>query len=308
MVRPLICLVLAGALWGCGGVSSPDTPPTTAVDTGADPVYVSVVLHYEETFVQDARYFARQREDLVALAEYLAGQGIVLNLGPDWAFMKAVDSFETDRMRRSTMDKTILRYLREDLGHEIDPHAHEHGWNYADVAYLIEQQGVEPSRIASGLVVDPPEDSVYDQFLSPIEASRFPGYTWQAEWLWGDATAGHVNDTPASGIWRPRDRDHFYEHDDAGPIPVIGKYTNDIAGVYDLIDKVQAGEIEGGHMLTAAIFIGQGSVSSMLEELQEEMPRLKEAEAAGSLRFVSLKAAGLIWRSEYDGEGFLYIP
>ncbi len=302
-----VFILLAGALFGCGGVSS-DTSEAVAVKQPAEPVYVSVVLHYEETFVQDARYFARQREDLIELAEYLAGEGIVLNLGPDWAFMEAVDSFETDAMRSRTMGKSILPYLHEELGHEIDPHAHEHGWNYADVAFLIEQQGVSPSRIASGLIVAPPRQSVYEQFLEPIEASRFPGYTWQAEWLWGDATGGHVNDTPAAGIWRPRDREHFYEHDDDGPIPVIGKYTSDIGGVYDLIDKAGSGQVEGGHMLTAAIFIGQGNVSEMLEELKEHLPQLRAYEAAGKLRFVSLRAAGEIWLAEYGGEGFLYIP
>jgi len=276
-------------------------------DTESYPVYVSIVLHYEESFVQTKPYFFQQRNDLIDLAQYLREQDITLNLGPDWAFMTAIQSFEDDAMRAETGGKNILRYISEDLGHEIDPHAQEHAYNYADVAYMISELGIEPSNIASGLVVDPPKDSKYDYLCSAIEADHF-NYTWQAEWLWGDATSGHVNDTSASGIWRPANQFNFYQNDDGAPLPCIGKYTNDIEGVYDLIERISNGAIEPGHMYTAAIFISQGDVAEMLQELQSNMAVLKQYEASGQLRFVSLQEAGEIWLAEYSGKGYLYIP
>ncbi len=270
------------------------------------PVYVSIVLHYEESFVQSKPYFFQQRNILLSLARYLREQDITLNVQPDWAFMAAVQSFEDSLMRVETNGKNILRYLKEELNHEIDPHAHEHGWNYADVAYLINQLGVTPSHIAGGLIADPPEDSKYTYLLSPIAASHFI-YSWQAEWLWGDATANHTHDTAASGIWRPKNQTHFYEHDDHGPIPCIGKYTNDMKGVYELIEKSANGLFEADDMITAAIFIGQGNVDSLHQELAEHMSTLKTYEAEGQLVFVSLKNAGEIWQTEYSGKGYLYI-
>ncbi len=271
------------------------------------PVYVSIVLHYEESFVQSKPYFFQQRNKLLDLAQYLYEEGIPLNLGPDWAFMEAIETFEDDDMRETTGGKNILRYITEDLGHKVDPHAHEHIYNYADVAYMIKDLGVEPSRIASGLIVDPPQDSKYDYLCSPIDGN-FYDYTWQAQWLWGDATANHVNDTTASGIWRPKDQLHFYENDDGAPLPCIGKYINDIDGVYDLIEKIATDEVEQGHMYTAAIFIPQGRVTEALEELQTNMTALKQYEASGQLRFVSLQGAAEIWQDVYSGEGYVYIP
>jgi hypothetical protein len=172
---------------------------------------------------------------------------------------------------------------------------------------MIDALGVAPSHIAGGLIVDPPENSKYDYLLNPIRASRFD-YTWQAEWLWGDATANHVNDTPAAGVWRPRDQFHFYENDDNAPIPCIGKCTNDLDGVYDLIRKLEDGIVETGKMITAAIFIGQGEVQEKHNLLQHEMERLKDHEADGRLSFVSLREVGEIWQTEFNGVGYLYIP
>jgi len=270
------------------------------------PVFVNIVLHYEESFQQTKSYFFQQRNKLIALSRFLRDEGITLNLQPDWAFMAAVNSFEDVQMRIETNGMNILRYIKEDLNHEIDPHAHEHGYNYADVAAMIDQLGVTPSHIVGGLIVDPPEDSKYDYLLNPIEASKFD-YTWQAEWLWGDATASHVNDTPASGIWRPKDKYHFYEHDDNGPLPCIGKYTNDLDGVYDLVQRLESGTLETGKMYTAAIFIGQGKVQEMHDLLKAEMGTLKGYVTTGQLQFVSLQEAGPIWEMEYGSEGYLYI-
>ncbi len=136
--RVLFSLLTALLASGCGGGEG---NPSGSIDDGVgddakvDTVYLSVVLHYEESFVQAEDYFVRQRNDLLAPARYLRDENIRLNVGPDWAFMTAFDSFETEEMRQETGGKSVLPYLKEDLGHEIDPHAHEHGWNYADVAF-----------------------------------------------------------------------------------------------------------------------------------------------------------------------------
>lgn len=273
------------------------------------PVYVSFVLHYEENFNQTPHYFLNQRNALRFLAQYLRDEGITLNLQPDWAFMAAMMAFEDEEMRQSTGDKNILRYLKEDLGHEIDPHAHEqeNGYNYADVAYLIELQGVTPSNIAGGLIVDPPYNSKYDYLTQPIQASRF-NYTWQAQWLWGDATVNHVNDTPASGVWRPKDQDHFYENDDTAPLPCIGKFRNSLEGVYELIQRLEDGRADPGYLYTATVFIGQNNVAEMHRVIEATMLTLRQYESQGKLIFASLGEIQSIWVSDFEGKGYLYIP
>lgn len=273
---------------------------------GIRPVYVSIVLHYEEDFVQSAPFFLKHREELLSLAEFLHDNGMKLNLQPDWAFLQAVNQFENDDMRLHTNGKNILQYLVEDLGHEVNPHAHEHEYNYADVAYMISNLGVDPGNIVGGFIVDPPEESKYDHFTQPISASHFD-FTWQAQWLWGDATASHNNDTSAAGIWRPADAYHFYEHKDKAPLPCIGKYTSDLDGIYELIATSDKGEIEPNHMLTANIFIGQGKVSEIHDLLVSELDNLKAYKAEGKIVFALLSEMARIWTYKYDGKGYLYI-
>ncbi|MEA1892912.1 MAG: DUF4214 domain-containing protein [Campylobacterota bacterium] len=276
------------------------------MEGSVEPVFVSVVLHYEESFNSMRPRFFEHRENLIALAVFLEENGIKLNLQPDWAFMQAVEDLEDDVMRLSTNGKNILRYLVEDLGHEIDPHAHEHRYNYADVAYMIQNLGVTPSNIVGGLIVDPPEDSKYDYLLSPIDASSFD-YTWQAQWLWGSGTSGHTHDTAASGIWRPQGTYNFYENDDDASLPCIGKYTNEIDGIYDIIQKIENEEVEADRMLTATIFIGQGEVVSMKNQIQLELETLKEYEEQKKLIFAPLSEVAQSWQECYDAKGYLFI-
>lgn len=115
-----------------------------------EPVYVSFVLHYEETFTQTAQYFMISRNELLELSRFLFENNLKLNLQPDWAFMQAINDFEDEQMRQNTKGKNILRFLVEDLGHEVNPHAHENTYNYADVAYMIKELGVDPGNLAGG--------------------------------------------------------------------------------------------------------------------------------------------------------------
>ena len=286
---------------------SEETSPTTEEPSFTqEPVHVSLVLHYEEDFTQKAEYFLLKRNELIEFANFLSQNNLKLNIQPDWAFMQAIEDFETDKMRASTNEKNILRYLVEDLHHEVDPHAHEHGYNYADVAYMISALGITPSNIVGGFIVDPVEDSKYENFLGPIIANHFD-YTWQAEWLWGGGTSGHTNDTHSSGVWKPKAIDAFFVNDEDAPIACIGKYTNDIDGVYELINLAQAGEVEEGKMLTATIFIGQGTISEMTKEIKSQLPSLQSYEAEGKLKFSSLSEVTQIWSNEYQAKGYIYI-
>ncbi len=278
---------------------------------GPTPVYVSVVLHYEDSFdFRDEAAYRRNRSDLLNLATLLSRNGIAMNVQPDWAFMLAMDAFESIAdLAQATGGKNILVYLTEALGHEVDPHSHEkQGYNMADVACMLAAHGIDPGDIVGGLIVDPPEDSVYAQYLSPMASNRCSGYFWNGKWLWGDATGLHTNDTPASGIWRPKNAENYYVHDENAPLLAIGKYRNTIDGVYDLVAKLDKGEAPPGKIYTAAIFVGQGNVPQSTVMFKNEMATLKALEAEGKIVFVSLDHLKVIWKRDFAGQPNLYIP
>lgn len=274
------------------------------------PVYVSVVIHYEDSFVFDSKdYYLQKRSDLVSLSEYLSENGIKINIQPDWALIKAMDNYEDDPVLQSqTKDKNVLRYLVEDLGHEVDPHSHENfGYNIADVACMLTKYGINPGNIVGGLIVSPLDESKYDQYLTPVASGKYPGYFWNAKWLWGDATPGHTDDTFATGVWRPKNTAAYYEHDDESPLICIGKYQNDLDGMYDLVEKLTNGKVPAGKIYTTTVFIGQGYLPNYLAEFQNNMENLKSLESDGKIIFASLEEVGYIWIHEFNKEENLYI-
>lgn len=276
-------------------------------EPGTTPVYVSLVIHLEESFPQNARAFARTRGDLLEIADFCLQHQLRFNLQTDWAFMTAMQQFETPEMRAQTGGKNLLLYLREDCGMEIDPHSHEHRYNYADLAFLLDSCGIEVSNIAGGLIAAPAELSQLERFQAPIKGKNFD-YVWQPDYLWGGGTPNHRDEPAASGIWFPLDRGHYYENGDGSSvsIPAIGGYTGEISDIYKLVDKIAGGQAPAGHCYTACIMFNQGRLKQDLLLLQEEISRLEQMQAEGSIRFVSLQELIQVWQTDYDSAGFVY--
>jgi|Deesub1362B_J571_1020462.scaffolds.fasta_scaffold00078_10 hypothetical protein len=312
--KALLFLLVWLLLFGCSrdGGSSTVTPSSTT------PVYVSIVLHNEEpgpeTGYEDYRfnrdYYSGHREMLRRLALMLYSHGLPLNFQSDWTFLIAVSQFDTadSEFVLNTNRKNIIKYLHEDLGVEIDPHAHETIYNYADVAYLIEQLEVSPTRIAGGFISDPPTESIYEHFLQPIRGAHY-SYTWQAEVLWGNSTYLHTADIPASGVWRPRSRSRFYVHDSNAPLVVIGKYTGTIEGIYDLINKIEQGIIPTQRIYTATIFLSQRELTiESISRLEEELLKLKALASEGKIVFATLQEVFSVWQERFNSAPNIYIP
>jgi hypothetical protein len=59
-----------------------------------------------------------------------------------------------------------------------------------------------------------------------------------------------VNDPVISGVWRPRDRDHYFEHDLGGNIAAIGQWKPTVASIAELISLQRAGTIPPTALLT----------------------------------------------------------
>lgn len=295
-------------------------PPVDFVDanngfqsylTSMPPVYVSIVMHNEEPltgqypdFVNNEIMFWRHREAVVNFANMLYAEGVKLNYQSDWNFLLAATLY--DNGSSSTNGKNFLRYLKEDLGFEIDPHAHETEYNYADVAYLIEALGVPVSHTVGGFLAYPPEQSKLEYFREPLAGWNYPEYSWQAEILWGGATFHHQNEEKlwVSGIWKPKDNENFLVHDENAPLPHIGGYRSNWQGLNKLLQKQQNGELEAGKIYTQTVFVGQNQVlhPEFVQSFHQQIQNLSEYTDAGLIHWVGLAELIDIWRMEYDSE------
>lgn len=64
----------------------------------------------------------------------------------------AVQQFDTGTVIANTNGKNLLRWFVEEKGVICDPHSHENGYNYADVAYLHEQLGIMATKVVGGFL------------------------------------------------------------------------------------------------------------------------------------------------------------
>ena len=294
--------------------SPPGPPPPTEGPTvrpsasGRPPVLVSIVMHNEEPrtgqypdFVEDEEAFWEHRSGLVRFVEMLRANGVAFNYQSDWNFLMAVGLYDTGTPE--TNGKNVVRYIA-DLGFEVDPHAHETEYNYADVAYLVQSLGVEPSHTVGGFIALPPEESKLEYFWQPIISTLDSTYTWQAEILWGGATLYHTADQPLwiSGVWKPRDNDHFLEHDEMAPLPYIGNYGSQCE---QLVQMQQEGRLQEDRIYTCTLFVSQ---NFLLEPdfISGFEQRLQALEAMGNVRWLSLSEVIEIWRTEYGSRPNLF--
>ncbi|MFB3897825.1 MAG: hypothetical protein ACE14V_16160 [bacterium] len=286
------------------------------------PIYINIVIHTEAppdspNFEIDTTSFWEYRQRLIEFANMLSKNTVMINYQTEWNFAKAVALY--DDGTPDTHGKNVFRYLREDLGFEIDPHSHEttfHSvdYNYADVVHLIQLTGVTPSRVAGGFIAAPPQDSQLEQFWNQIVGCAYSASTWQANILWGAATYLHTNETClwASGIWKPKDAYHFLVHDSTAPIPNIGTYgSSDTTDQHwhnfmRLVQLQRDGLLPLGKIYTCTIFVPHTDLN-ITEYITEFEQRLHQYLPDTSLHWVGLQQVINIWKTEYNSEPNIYV-
>lgn len=295
-----------------GNSTDEQVPTTSMVSTAGFPIiYVSIASHNEDTlspnypnYVEDTAAYETQREGVAAFAQMVAEHGASYNFQTDWNFLLALLKY--DQGTESTNGKNLLRYLVEDLGMAVDPHSHEHlGYNYADVAYLISQLGVEPSGVVGGFIAAPSTDSDLTYLWGLRRGSKYPDYAWSPEILWGGGTGMHQNeeDLWISGIWKPASASQFDVHDADAPLPVVGHYLTSWEGLDQLLALQSAGELEAGKIYTVTIMNSQQSFTdAYIEDFAEHLEQYEDETADGRIIWATITETYDAWVNVYDAE------
>jgi len=290
---------------------------------GSKPGVVEVVLftHIEDQSpsgmlgtAQSKASYASLRGKLIEVATLAKARNLVWVLQPDWKFLEAARLYEDAAVTATTNGKNLLVYLREDLGVPIDPHSHENGgYNYTDVAHLLEELGVGGSTVIGGHIWDPslPQFQGWDRFRTPVAGEKYPTAMWRGDLLIGAGTPNHVNDPVVSGAWRPQDRDHYFEDDPSGNIVTFGAWHNDVAGVEELVALYANGTVPPTTMLTAswniapAAFTGANAPADVDASVFAPMASLRDQGLAHATDFTTLAKT---WQADFGGVAALYMP
>lgn len=324
-----LVLAVASSLWfvacsgsptapggGSGGTSSQTGGTTT---TTPNPVYVVVFTHIEDNTptgtlgsAQARNAYLDWRNDLIAMGEAARRNGVPWVLQPDWKFLEAARLYEDSSTTASTGGRNVLRYLKDSLGVIIDPHSHENGgYNYTDVAYLLDQLGVGGSTVIGGHIWDPslPQFAEWDRYRSAVAGRKYPHASWRGDILMGAGTPNHTNDPVVSGVWRPRDRNNFFTDDPSGNIVSIGPFSRDLAGVSTLWNLGKAGTIASTCMLTSSYHVRPADITnaSALAAVERDVfTPLLSLKAAGQVVLTDFTSLVSTWRTQYNAQGCVY--
>ena len=281
-------------------------------------VYVTICSHNET----DSRYDAYNtlsgylglRDNIIQIAQLVKNHNAKWDFQTDWRCLEATRIYETEPgVTDNTNGKNILRYLKEDCGVQIDTHSHEsEGYNYSDVAYLIFQLGVEPAGIVGGFLYYPAASAGWEKFWSPLASSKYPGYTWQAEALWGGGTLNHAGpDDRSFGIWRPKDKNNFWVDNPASNLPCIGNgeesnNQQSISSIIELIQALESGQAPSGKLYTASYMVFELSAGSSYDAWNHDLTTLDQYVATGQVVYATLNEVLALWRTRYNSEPSRY--
>lgn len=322
----VIAMLSLAGLAACGGSAAPAAPSTTAPTTTttttvttSTPVYVVLFTHIEDNTPASpigtaaARLqYSGMRTGLINMASLARRYNVKWVLQPDWTLLLAAQAYEDAAMTASTGGVNVLRYLHDSMGVVIDPHSHENGgYNYTDVAYLLDQLGVGGTTVIGGHIWDPTlsQFSNWDRFRSPQSGQTYPAARWRGDILMGSGTPNHVNDPVVSGVWRPKDRNNYFTDDPAGNIVAVGQFRGDVNGITELNTLAKAGTIASTCMKTVSIHIQPANLTSASGLAAVESTTVAPIAALGSqvvtTDFTSLVAT---WRSSFSARGCIYVP
>ena len=143
----------------------------------------------------------------------------------------------------------------------------------------------------------------------PVSGERYPGASWRGDILIGSGTPNHDNDPKVSGVWRPRDRDHYFEHDPAANIVCVGGWKKSIASIAELIALRRSGAIPPDVMLTFSCNINPttlgapGGLAAVADTVFAPLVAWRDSGLVVPTDFTTLVAT---WETSYGGLGYLY--
>lgn len=270
---------------------------------------LTFVLHNEEPsnrrpdYLNDEEYYLENRDTVVKLANTIAGGGATFNFQSDWNWLMAVDKYDKGDVTNNTAGKNIVRWMHENLGISIDPHAHETEYNYADVAYLIDHLGVEPAPIVGGFLYLPVNKAGWEKHEEGTFGKQYPDYFFKPDILWGAATMMHQgSDDKSIGVWKPKDKNNFYEHDPDRRLTYVG-HGSGMPEVFNVLTAIESGELPADGFYTMNIFFAQDFITEKdIEDIGVFIKKMEPYVESGRVRWLTLTEMVDKWETEHDSQ------
>lgn len=282
-------------------------------------VIFNFVSHNEETTQWNGpAFYVNNRAKIISLANDFQSKGITWNLQSDWVYLTNVLTQETPALMTATNGKNILRWMHEDKGVEMDPHAHESQYLYPDVVKLMDSIGLPESKLMGGTIYNDHNGlNIWTNLVDGQYGMIFPDKFWRPDYMMGGGTPNHVDDLKYYGFWNPQSPSNYLTHDSNSRLRHMGlgcemkiQSTTEIAEVMTdiraLIANVQQGLYPSSGIYVQSIFFEQGDLNNVAfyNKLVQVADSVNALVTSGAAQWKTLKQAYSFWEIQQDAQVF----
>lgn len=282
-------------------------------------VFFNFLSHNEETLSwNNSVYYLANRSRLVQIAQHFDSANITWNMQSDWTYLTNAISEETPSVTATTNNKTILRYMYEDLGVEMDPHGHESQYIYPDLVHLMDSIGLPESNIMGGtLYSDTNGINIWTNLVNGQNGNMFPQKFWDPTYMMGGGTPNHVDDLNYYGFWNPTSPTDYLTHNPSSSLTHIGvgcemkirdttTVSYYLANVRAFLEQAQQGLLPDTAVYLQTFFFSQGDlgVAGYTQKILEIADSLNQYVLSGQAQWKTLKDVCYIWETTFSQNVF----
>jgi hypothetical protein len=288
------------------------------------PIYLNFTTHVEDTdpikYVSDSVGYLNHRQLVKQLADIVIAQNVKWNCELEWNYLLGVLRFDKSA-QSNTGGKNIVKWMKENSGGliDIDPHSHQNsGYNYADVAHLIDSCGITSSKVAGGFPYNDATAGIsWMEFENGMAGRKYKFIQpWKADIIWGPAKKGefHGGDINALGAWKPKSSTEFMVNNAANRVTLIGNgpqnivaettdVAENIAVLQEYVDAIASGKLPAGKFYSATLmFVFRDFTPGLLDRFRSVLDSVQKFIDAKTIRWASITEKDSIWKATYNSE------
>jgi hypothetical protein len=286
---------------------------------GQPPVYFNFVSHNEETGQWNGNpFYTANRAKLITLTDYFNTKGITWNMQSDWVYLTNVLSKETPALKMQTNNKNILRWMSEDKGVEMDPHAHESQYLYPDVVKLMDSIGLPESKVIGGTIYNDSNGvNIWTNLVNGQNGLIFPSKFWKPDYMMGGGTPNHIADLKYYGLWHPQSPTNYLTNDTSVHLTHLGvgctmkitdttNVTDIVNQLHALVQQVQGGFYPANGFYIQTLFFEQADLNtpSFYNKLIEIADSADAIVNYSNAEWKTFKQAYSFWETAYAKQAF----
>ena len=298
--------------------------------TNAPAIYFIIAVHSEEPSIQlntpnfttsSVTNYEAWRQAILWFGNACSNRSLPWCFQSDWNFLEGMKKFETAsggtnfNTNYLSSGKTTLRYFRENLGVEIDPHSHENsGYNYADIAYLDELiSGAPPTGVVGGHIYTNSGYQDWQKFIrttNGLTGTKYTNYIWRPHLLMGGGTANHTADPHAAGLWRPQGTNAYLVDDPNGAIAAIATWEQDLHETDRLVGMLEDGTLPHSNKLWTCgkVFNHRDMFGDNTNKILAQLDTIKRWRDAGRFTVTNFESTYRAWSNPpFNGNSSLYL-